>query len=474
MTLHLLLAQAGEHHPSVTQPISEESVLQAPVPAPLPKPDWLFDDSAAPDSLQKQRWALVVPAGERGKRLLSILAPLRELRAEQQGAPVDVYEAPPGQDADAAHEFRARTVHPSSKPMREQARYLLLAGGPEVLSQELHEELAGDGSCYVGRLAFEKDEDYEAYVAKVVARERRPPEARRARAVVLCVRDGTSPTKTGHEYLVAPMARRLRDERKLGHFPASELVEAVLTDGSSQRLLELAQQPEPGLFFTLSHGVGAPGAGWSSAEEQRRRQGCMVLGRHEELTPDDVGRRVFMPGGIWFSFACFSAGTPTGSVYQPWMEHLIQQRAMAPQELESVQRSRPVDARPFVAALPQAALANPRGPLAVIGHVDLAWTFSFHDAFTGRSHVYRFEGALSSLVQGHRAGVALNMLARFARQADAALRRQYQAEEEARLASRPTAPASGDRAYLWMERHDLTRYVLLGDPAVRLVEPSEG
>ncbi len=475
MTLHLLLAQAGAPQSAVTEPVPEASVLQEPPPEPLPKPKWLFDESAEPDCLSKQRWALVVPAGERGKRLLSILEPLCELRSEQQGAPVEVYEAPPGQSAADAHDFRMRYVHPSSRPLREQARYLLLASGPELLSQELHEELAGDGTCYVGRLAFEREEDYAAYVAKVVERERRPPSVHRARTVLMSVCDGSSPTQTGHQHLVTPMAQRLRDERKRGHFPASELLEETLEDGSAQRFLQLAQQPEPGLFFTLSHGVGAPGSGWSSAEEQRRRQGCMVLGRqHEELSAGEVGRGAFMPGGIWFFFACFSAGTPTGSVYLPWLQRLLQRREMSPEQLASIQRSRPRDGRPFVAALPQAALANPQGPLAVIGHVDLAWTCSFHDARTGRSHVYRFEGALSSLVQGHRAGVALSMLPRFARQADAALRRYYQAEEEARQARRSTANIGLDRAYLWMERHDLTRYVLLGDPAVRLVEPSSG
>ncbi len=469
MTLHLLLSPAGGGRGVLTVP--DASVLSEPAPPPLPKPDWLFDDAAEPDSLPRQRWALVVPAGERGRRLRSIFKPLCELRSEQQGEPVDVYEAPPWLDAPRALEYRAREIHPASRPMRKQARYLLLAGGPDVLSQELHEELAGDGSCYVGRLAFERDEDYAAYVEKVVARERRPPAAHKPRAVLLSVRDGTPPTETGQEFLVTPMAGRLRQERKRGHFPASELVEETLGDGSAQRLLDLAGHPEPGVLFTLGHGVGAPLEGWRGVEEQRRRQGSLVLGHDTELSAAEVGQRAFMPGGIWFSFSCFSAGTPLGSVYLPWMQRLIDRGELERERLESVHFSRPRDVRPFVAALPQAALANPQGPLAVIGHVDLAWTYSFLDVLTGRSHVYRFEGALTSLVQGHRAGVALSMLARFARQADAALRRKYQADEEAQRSGRTMAPEAFDRAYLWMERHDLTRYVLLGDPAVRFVTP---
>ena len=33
--------------------------------------------------------------------------------------------------------------------------------------------------------------------------------------------------------------------------------------------------------------------------------------------------------------------------------------------------------RPFLAALPQAALSNPEGPLGVLAHMDLAWTYAF-------------------------------------------------------------------------------------------------
>src|SRR4029079_10502131 len=73
---------------------------------------------------------------------------------------------------------------------------------------------------------------------------------------------------------------------------------------------------------------------------------------------------------------------------------------------------------PFAAALPQAALSNPRGPLGVIGHVDLAWTWSFLDSAKGsgrptNSRAERFQGLLRSLVEGHRLGVAHQELARF-------------------------------------------------------------
>ena len=85
----------------------------------------------------------------------------------------------------------------------------------------------------------------------------------------------------------------------------------------------------------------------------------------------------FLPGGMWFYLACFGAGTPASSAYHPWLSRLSDEGAYGG-SLGAVLRALPAPGeRPFVAALPQAALASPRGPLAVIGHLDLAWTYGF-------------------------------------------------------------------------------------------------
>jgi hypothetical protein len=132
---------------------------------------------------------------------------------------------------------------------------------------------------------------------------------------------------------------------------------------------------------------------------------------------------------------------------------------------------------PFVAALPQAALANPAGPLGVIGHVDLAWTWSFLDSDASsalphaRSRTERFQGILRALVDGHRLGVAHHELARFFRSVSTELSTLY--DDDARLGTAVDSDVEDEarrarRAGLWMQRHDLSAYVLLGDPAARL------
>ncbi|MFL5345705.1 MAG: hypothetical protein ACJ8AT_12995 [Hyalangium sp.] len=470
MTLQLLLARAGDGQPVVETPLPAESLRGAPLPAPLPKPTHLYNMSAEPDSLREQRWALVVPDTERGRRLEGILSPLCERRAEEQGRTVEVFRAPTGMDAARAQAFVDEVMYPTSRSSREHARYVLLAGTLEELSLELQEELTGDGSCFVGRLPFEREEDHAAYVAKVLARERDAARPRKARALFLTAQDMSLPVRSGHRFVTSPVARRCSEARARGFFPASGVLMEELPAGSKGRLLELAGAPEPGLLFTLSHGVGARPSGWASAEEQRREQGNMWLGDRTVLTAEEVRQGAFLPGGIWFYFACFGAGTPARSVYQPWMEQLVRSGLMPPWELEGVERSRPLEARPFIAALPQAALANPEGPLAVIGHLDQAWICAFHDPRTGQTHANRLEEVLASLVEGYRAGLALHALSRFASKADRELRKHYQEDAVAGSSGQSPAPQVEERAYLWMERHDVTNYTLLGDPAVRLVD----
>ncbi|WP_147441899.1 hypothetical protein [Corallococcus exercitus] len=384
---------------------------------------------------------------------------------------METYRVPPGTDAVQADVFRVRTLHSWTRPEREHPRYVLLAGGLDELSLELQTSLVEDGGCFVGRLAFDEEADYTSYVEKVLAHARNAEPHRRARAVYLAVDDMTVATRVGQRTLVAPTVERCREELGQGHFPASEILEEALPEGALERLFEVAGADVPSLLFTMSHGLGAPEGGWGSALAQRQEQGNMSLGGGVALTPAELRRRRFLPGGVWFYLACFGAGTPLQSVYEPWMKQFVESRDASPRVLESIRWSRPADGRPFTAALPQAALANPEGPLAVIAHLDMAWIHAFHDVLTGQSHVYRLESVMTKLLQGYRAGVSLQMLLRHAGQLDARLGRQHQ--QDAAKPSKEPLPLDVriERARLWMERHDVTRYVLLGDPAVRLVTP---
>lgn len=465
MLFHLLLAYADSQRPVLPQGLALTSVLREPQPTSAVKPKRLYDLNGEPNDLPSQRWAVVAPEGPRGDRLLERVERLRQLRAEQQHLRPDqlrVFRVSPCMTALEAEEFRLKLLKMQSE---EQPRYLLVLGDADEVSFEFQQYLAVDR--FVGRLAFPREEDFEVYADKVVRAECGEPRAERARTLFYTVHDNTVATSHGYELLVSRSLQSCERSLQRGNFPASEVRElGSPQDFSAELLLASAAEPTPAVLLTLSHGAGAPVDGWNSPAEQRQLQGTLSLGKGQALVADDVARRPFLPGGVWISFACFSAGTPKRSTYAPWLQRLRNANAGG-QSLESVLASAPLDARPFVAALPQAALANPEGPLAVIGHVDLAWSYAYQD-LGGHNHASRFANVLGDLVKHRRAGVGLHSLTSAIASVDARLAMLYQQDAAALFEGDEPPRDVVELAHLWMARHDLSAYLLLGDPAVRL------
>ena len=196
----------------------------------------------------------------------------------------------------------------------------------------------------------------------------------------------------------------------------------------------------------------------------------MSFGRASHLAARDLAGHTFAPGGVWFMFACFGAGTPTRSRFHHWLAQLAaagQFRGRPDAVLASLPRG---DQRPFIAALPQAALASPNGPLAFIGHLDLAWTYSFMESEDGkqRRRPEKHYNVLKSLCRGDRVGVALQEIERFYNDKNQALTDLYDLAEESALRGAPDSRHRASISHLWMVRQDLAGYILLGDPAVQL------
>lgn len=179
----------------------------------------------------------------------------------------------------------------------------------------------------------------------------------------------------------------------------------------------------------------------------------------------------FLPGGFWLYFACFGAGTPATSAYYPWLTRLKDLGKFTgsiPRLLQVLPR---MGEPAFVAALPQAALRNPNGPLGVVGHVDFAWSWSFLDdevrltrpAKRGRHE--RFQGILKSIAAGGRFGAAHNTIASYAKREGERLLGMYESEARGEAETNATKAKKAD---VWMQRADLCAFVLLGDPAARL------
>lgn len=433
-------------------------------------PTHLGDEHAPVDHLPGRRWGVIAPLGPEGDAMLARLAPLMEKRAADQGCElVPPFRVSP--DMDAARSIRWVAGEFNRVGKDERPDYLLLLGDLRQVSGELQTALSVQH--FTGRLALASLDGYDAYAQKVLRHER--PEAEQAadqcRALTYTVR-GSDATEHGFAGLMEPFVARSRQlfelgKRKLGFEAIPDPWEPRPED-----LLELASDPRPTVLFSMSHGAGAPAkVGWQPGE-QRHLQGAMCFGpKGGNLTAEQVAVKPFLPGGIWFYFACFGAGTPRTSAYWHWLRDSplgasisdVALLSSLPQGTESG----------FLAALPQAALANPDGPLAVVGHLDLAWSFSYDGPPSGGgSHVDRFL-ALTKLadrkgVDPVRIGSVFHQFIADLATINKQLTDAADDEKRGQMAGAPAAVNARERARLWMMRQDLAAYMLLGDPAAHL------
>jgi hypothetical protein len=473
--LHLLLAGADDLQPVLPSGLPEETAQGAPRPERLPgraEVPSLEQPDANPNDLPAQRWGVVAPEGEEGEALLRALAPLVEHRERQQGAPVRVYRVPADMDAKQAVAWRRDVHQHEAVPQEERPKYLLLLGDLHGVSMEFQQVMAH--GAYVGRLHVGLPSGaadvagYRAYAEKVLASEGRAAPDEAAEVLLYCADDGTRATALGRRLLVEPCAEQVEMRWKRRH-PALRL--RVWGEGRVVReeLLHAGGAARSGVMLSVSHGLGKPRQGWDSLEQQRARQGALRLASKELLTAEELRSTPFLPDGMWFCLACFGAATPSRSAFHAWLTKLAReggQKDLSEKVLESLPKE---GERPFLAALPQAALANPRGPLAVIGHSDLAWAYGFTSASVpSRSRASRIAGALEVLANGSRAGVALDALMRAYREVNDGLMAEFQERQDAQLEGRPDPVDPVEHAWRWMERNDLRGYVLLGDPAARL------
>jgi hypothetical protein len=430
------------------------------------EPEHLWDESGEANDLPAQRWGVFAPEGPVGDRLLALVQPLIAHRRQQQGDhEVQIYRVPAKLGPLEALRWRKRNFEAGAGLRVDLPRYQLLLGDLDVMPLALQHAFACDG--FPGRLAFASDDGYAAYVQKVLRWET-CPEVQAAHGLLCGVRDGTPATAIGQRALLDPGIELLRDACSRGQLEVAGLDPLDLGDEPDPSiLLRRAAATRAGVLFSVSHGEGAPREGWTSPVDMRARQGAMSFGRAGSLTAADLTGRPFMPGGVWCMLACYGAGTPDRSAYRHWLDSLSRAGRYFGRP-EAVLTALPKDgAPPFIAALPQAALASDDGPLAFVGHVDLAWTYGFQELDDRPvTRPGRLMALMRALLRGDRAGVALREVARGVGMANVELTCLFDQDSEMTVETGPAEQAR--RAHLWMLRNDLAAYVLLGDPAARL------
>lgn len=395
------------------------------------------------DVLEEAGWAVVHPAG-RDLRVVRALDPLCDLRQRQAGDRYKEALYVPGEDLDA---FLGRLGAPLGLADPDRLPYyVLLVGGPEEIPWELQHGL--DQTYAVGRISFDTPAEYAAYARTVVDAEE--GRLRRPRQAVFFApeHDGDRATRRTRRDLVEPLAEHV--EGTAGRWQVRTAAGADAHKAELGRLF--AGDATPALLFAGGHGLRlGPGHG-----EQAARQGALVTadwtgaGQGVTFGPEhcfaaaDLGADAVPAGLVAFLFACYGAGTPERDSF--WQQATAAER---------------IAGRPFVAALAQRLLGRTGGALAVLGHVDRAWTTSF-DFFGDRRQRLTFESVLDCLLDGKPVGAAMEYLS------------QFTADMATELATQWGRRHRGERldeehfARLWLAHADARSFVVFGDPAVRL------
>jgi hypothetical protein len=400
-----------------------------------------------PEIVAEVGWAIVFSA-EEDAAVKEALRPLVDLRREQVGALTKELVHNPGEDWRAwldRHGVAPGNVDPEKVPY-----YLLLVGGPQRIPFEFQFLL--DVEYAVGRLDFDGPDGYRGYVRAVRTHEAGAAPPREAAATFFGTRhefDGA--TKLSADLLVGPLADALGPGGPLARAVPDRRVDRLLGEPATKAALSevlAGARGRPGLLFSATHGMG----GWPAGHrDQAAKHGALLcqdwpgVGRMSPshyFAAADLGPQPDVAGMVAFFFACYGAGTPRFDAF-----------SHAP----GVQPPAIADA-PFVALLPKALLAA--GALAVIGHVERAWGYSFasgQDAQLGP-----FRNAIGRILLGQPVAYAMSdfneKYAVLSAGISSVLERLGQG----------TAVPDAELARLWTERNDAQNYVVLGDPAVAL------
>jgi hypothetical protein len=417
--------------------------------------DFLAVSDVDPNKLEEAGWGIVFPRSI-DPAVRVALEPLIEHRRRQVGNPrlFKIFEGPTGyQSNDTVTGWLARFGVGLAvvDPLGGVPLYLLIVGSPEEIPFEFQYLL--DAYWSVGRLHFDAPAQYRAYAEAVVAYETESTLPHGKRVAVFSARNpGDRATALLMDQVASPLVQGTETSKPLGERQGFQRQPLLGEEATKDNLLSLLRGKAPGgppaLLFTGSHGVSFA----LTDAAQREKQGAILcqdwsggpIQPAHYLTAADVQSDAKVRGLIHFFFACYGGGCPMLDTYSRQPDG----------------KGKQIAAAPMVARLPQALLA--RGALAVVAHIDRAWSYSFQVG-RGAPQVQEFRDVMVRAMKGERIGQCtdqfnLRWTVLTAELAD--LQRQQQA-----LPGQVSDAALGNK---WVARDDARNYLTLGDPAVRL------
>jgi hypothetical protein len=240
--------------------------------------------------------------------------------------------------------------------------------------------------------------------------------------------------------------------RTLRGFRGFEVEGLLAAEASKARLAgALAGQDggRPALLFTGSHGIRV-GDDEVRAREENGALVCQDRPGFGETLPEhlfraaDLAPELDLSGVIHYLFACYGAGCPAVDNFDAMPDG----------------SAVPLLPQPIVSRLAQAMLR--RGALAVLGHVDRAWTYSFQNT-RSVAQVQEMRNVMVRLMKGERLGRALEDFNKRWAILSAELQETQALVNAGIAAAKPAGIANR-----WVARNDARNYIVVGDPAVRL------
>jgi hypothetical protein len=406
-----------------------------------------------PKDLAQTGWGVVFHSEEKPEVKEALAPLLRHRQAEAAQSRERLYREfsdNTGYHGESKEDFLATrgaalgVVNPNRMPY-----YLLLVGEPDKIPFHFQQQL--DVQYGVGRICFDTPEEYALYAQSVVAAETGGVVRKRRVSLFGVHNPDDEATQLSADFLVRPLAERLATSDA-----GWEVRTSLAEEATKERLSHLLGGDEtPAVLFTASHGMGfSPGA-----TLQREHQGALLcqdwpgpqawkraVPSSLYFSSDDIGSNADLHGLLAFHFACHGVGTPAVEDFA--FRNGSEPRTLAPTS--------------FVARLPQRLLAHPKGgALAVIGHVERAWAYSFM-AKGDLAQYEAFEAALDLLMKGYPVGFVMEYFnmryAELSTELTMALQRLGYGEKV----------DPNEIAALWTANNDARNYAVLGDPAVRV------
>jgi hypothetical protein len=404
-------------------------------------------------NLQETGWGVIF-AHDADPAVEEALSELLQWRKSQAGERFRIYRGADGfrVDKDTKNTFLARQkVGPGPVDPAKAPYYLLIVGDPAKIPYRFQSQL--DVQFAVGRIHFDDLQSYANYARSVVAAERDGLKLARNMTFFGVANPDDKATELSTQHLLEPLYQHYQlaasQWRCQGIF-GQEATKTQLTQ-------LLGGEQTPALLFTGSHGMGFN----LGSPRQLAHQGALLCqnwpgptawkGKGEipqdfYFAGDDLSASAKLHGLIAFFFACYGAGTPLLDEF-------------AKQAFKERQQIAP---RPFLGQLPSRMLSHPNGgALAVIGHVDRAWGYSFIWPKAGKQTEV-FQSTFDKLLGGFPVGAALEYFNERYAELSTVLSDQLEDIEFGAQAD------AYELAGMWTANNDARGYALLGDPAVRL------